>query len=103
MKVMMTDFAKNQIRKTANYIKKEFGHQSKDKFLLEVRQTKCLLETNPYIGSIEPLLADRSTTYYSIVVNHLSKMAYRIMDDHLEVADFWDTRREPKKQAEQTK
>ena len=103
MKVMMTDFAKNQIRKTARFINKEFGRQSKDKFLLEVRQTKCLLETNPYIGSVEPLLADRSTTYYSIVVNHLNKIVYRIMDDYLEVADFWDTRREPKKQAEQTK
>lgn len=103
MKVMMTDFAKNQIRKTARYINKEFGRQSKDKFLLEVHQTKCLLETNPFLGSIEPLLADRPTTYYSIVVNHLSKMVYRIMDDYLEVADFWDTRREPKKQARQTK
>lgn len=30
-------------------------------------------------------------------------MVYRIMDDYLEVADFWDTRREPKKQAGQTK
>ena len=103
MKVMMTDFAKNQIRKTARYINKEFGRQSKDKFLLEVRQTKCLLETNPFLGSIEPLLADRPTTYYSIVVNHLSKMVYRIMDDYLEVADFWDTRRELEKQAGQTK
>lgn len=94
---------KTKFAKTAKYINKEFGHQSKDKFLLEVRQTKCLLETNPYIGSVEPLLADRSTTYYSIVVNHLNKIVYRIMDDYLEVADFWDTRREPKKQAEQTK
>ena len=103
MKVMMTDFAKNQIRKTARYINKEFGRQSKDKFLLEVSQTKCLLETNPFLGSIEPLLADRPTTYYSIVINHLSKMVYRIMDDYLEVADFWDTCREPEKQAGQTK
>lgn len=50
MKVMMTDFAKNQIRKTARYINKEFGRQSKDKFLLEVSQTKCLLETNPFLA-----------------------------------------------------
>ena len=103
MKVMMTGFARKQIRKTAKYINKEFGKRSKDKFLLEVQLTKRLLEANPYLGPKEPLLADRPTTYYSIVISHLNKMVYRIMDDYIEVADFWDTRREPQRQAEQVK
>lgn len=103
MKVMITDFARKQIRKTAKYINREFGKLSKDKFLLEVQHTKRLLEDNPYLGSKELLLAERETTFYSIVVNHLNKMVYRIMDDHIEVDAFWDTRREPKELAKQVK
>ena len=41
--------------------------------------------------------------YRSIVVNHLNKMVYRVLDDYIEIVDFWDTRREPKNQAEQVK
>lgn len=103
MKVMITDFAKQQIRKTAKYINKEFGETSKDDFLLKVKQTKQLLEDNPYLGPIEPLLANRSSAYRSVVVNHLNKMVYRILEEYIEIVDFWDTRREPKKQAEQVK
>jgi Txe/YoeB family toxin of Txe-Axe toxin-antitoxin module len=103
MKVMMTDFARQQVRKTARYINSKFGKTSKDNFLLKVKQTKLFLETNPCLGPIEPLLSDRAMIYRSIVVNHLNKMVYRVLDDYIEIVDFWDTRREPKKQAEQVK
>ena len=59
----------------------------------------CLLESNPHLGAIEPLMAHRAMTYRSIVVNRLSKIVYRIVEDHIEIADFWDTRREPVAQA----
>lgn len=39
----------------------------------------------------------------SIVVNRLNKIVYWINGDVIEIVDFWDTRREPKKQAEQVK
>ena len=103
MKVMMTDFARQQVRKTAKYINKEFGKTSKDDFLLKVKHTKQLLESNPYLGPKEPLLANRASAYRSVVINHLNKMVYRILEEHIEIVDFWDTRREPKKQAEQVK
>ena len=38
-----------------------------------------------------------------VVVNNLNKMVYRIADDTIHIADFWDTRREPQKQAQQLK
>lgn len=56
-------------------------------------------ESNPHLGAIEPLMAHRAMTYRSIVVNRLSKIVYRIVEDHIEIADFWDTRREPVAQA----
>ena len=57
-------------------------------------------ELYPNIGSVEPLLADRSIMYRSYVVNRLNKIVYFVKEDHIEVADFWDVRREPKKLSE---
>lgn len=103
MKVMMTGFARQQIRKTAKYINKAFGKTSKDNFLQQVQRTKRLLEANPYLGSEEPLLADRSSTYHYVLVNRLNKMVYRVLEEYIEIVDLWDTRREPQQQAEQVK
>ena len=33
----------------------------------------------------------------------MNKMVYRITDDCIEIADFWDCRREPKALVEQTR
>jgi len=91
----MTGFAKQQIRETAKYIYAEFGKKSKDSFILKVNQTKHLLETNPCLGPVEPLLSDIPSNYRSIVVGHLNKLIYRILDDHIEISDIWDVRRDP--------
>ena len=58
---------------------------------------------HPNIGSIDPLFDDRPKTYRSIIINGLSKMVYFIDDETIHIVAFWDTRREPKKQAEQVK
>lgn len=99
----MTGFAKQQIRETARYIYVEFGKQSKDDFILKLNQTKQLLEINPCLGPVEPLLSDLSSNYRSIVIGHLNKMIYRILEDHIEISDFWDVRRAPKSLVEQLK
>ena len=99
----MTGFARQQIRETARYIHMSFGKKYSDNFMRKVRQTKQLLAENLNLGPIEPLLTHLPTTYRSIVVNHLTKMVYRILDDHIEIVDFWDVRREPDKLVEQVK
>jgi hypothetical protein len=43
---------------------------------------------------------DCQDMYRSFVVNHLNKIVYRILDDCVEVVDFWDVRREPSALAE---
>ncbi|MBR5910938.1 MAG: type II toxin-antitoxin system RelE/ParE family toxin [Bacteroidales bacterium] len=78
-----------------------FGKQAKDTFMEEVHQTAELLGEQPYLGKIEPYLAHRPVTYRSIVVNRLNKIVYRIDDDAIRIVAFWDTRREPKNQAEE--
>ena len=102
MRVVQTDSAKQQILDTARYIRQEFGKKSKETFLQKVRETRRLLATNPYLGPIEPLLADLPQTYRSVVVGKLNKMVYHIKDNQIEIVDFWDCRREPTKQREQT-
>ena len=87
----------------ANYIRRRFGDDRRDVFLLHVRETTQMLKSHPNLGPVEPLLADRPTTYRSVVIDGLSKLVYFIEDDVIYIAAFWDTRREPKNQAAQAK
>lgn len=89
------DQAEEALGNTAKYIRGQFGQKASDKLLKATYHIGCLLEANPYLGTIEPLLAHRAITYRSIVVNRLNKMVYRILEDRIEIADFWDVRREP--------
>ena len=103
MRVVQSDFAKRQILNTARYIRREFGKKSKESFLQKVRETRRLLADNPYLGPIEPLLADLPQTYRSVVLGNLNKMVYHIEDNLIKVDDFWDCRREPKALADEVK
>lgn len=40
MKVIWMPFAQNEVRKTARYINKEFGKDSRDQFINEVRNSQ---------------------------------------------------------------
>ena len=102
MRVRWNNRSKEQLRKTAAYIRRMFGEKAKEAFLQEVRHTNALLGDNPDMGPAEAFLSDLPSMYRSIVVRHHNKIVYRIVDDHIEVVAFWDTRREPQTQAQQT-
>ena len=95
MKVIWSLQAKENLQNTSNYIRKEFGKISKQKFLDEVLHVAVLLESNPYLGLIEPLLDEAPVEYRSIVVNHINKLVYYIHENTIEIVVLWDTRREP--------
>ena len=103
MKVVWQDIAKVGRQQVSAYIRKEFGTKRAKKFRQEVGETINLLCNAPNIGSIDPLFADRPQTYRSIIIDGLSKMIYRIDGDTIYIAAFWDTRCEPKGQAEKLK
>ena len=103
MRVRWNNQAKIRLRQTANYIRKEFGPQAKVEFMDEVKRTNALLSLNPSLGPRERYLEDMPSKYRSVVVRKHNKIVYRVVDDHIEVVAFWDTRREPKNQAEQVK
>ena len=103
MRVIWHPQAKEVRDQIANYISRQFGRKSKIRFLQEVRETTHLLKSSPDIGSIDPLFANRSKTYRSVIIHGLSKMVYYIDGDTIYIAAFWDTRREPNAQAAQVK
>ena len=95
MKLIVSRLAQLQISQTAGYLKWRNGDESMRKFLSSVRKAKLLLRRHPNIGPTEPLLADRTRSYRSLVVTPYNKFIYTISDDTIEVAAFWDTRRDP--------
>jgi plasmid stabilization system protein ParE len=95
MKIFVSERAERKLHETADYILEHFGQKSRLEFLQEFYHTANLLKNNPYMGVIEPLLAEFSSTYRSFVLKRRNKIIYRIIDDSIEIADLWDCRREP--------
>ena len=90
------------MRQVARYVNKKFGRKARQEFMQRVRDAEKRIATQPNIGQIDPLYADRPLTYRSVIINGLDKLVYRIDDDIIYIVDFWDTRREPVNQASQT-
>ena len=102
MRVRWNKQSKEQLLRTASYIRHEFGQETMNDFMTEMKRTNKLLAKNPYLGSIESLLSDLPIKYRSIVVCKINKIVYRIVENHIEVTALWDTRREPDNQIEKT-
>lgn len=102
MKIIWQESAKAGRRQVSAYIRREFGISRAKKFRQEVDDTAKQLMHSPGIGQIDPLYAHRPLTYRSVIINGLNKMVYRVDGDIIYIVDFWDTRREPIKQREQT-
>lgn len=96
MKVKWCTRARSRWLATGDYIQQQFGIRSRENFILTTAEWIGVLKQMPQIGATEPLLLNRRKTYRSIVINKLSKLIYYIKGDTLYIADFWDTRREPK-------
>ena len=69
----------------------------------EVEQVVTELADMPTMGKLDPLFAHRKQAYRSIIVRRLNKLVYYVKDNTLHVAAFWDVRREPQEQTQQTK
>ena len=102
MRVRWNKQSKEQLLRTASYIRHEFGQNTMDEFMKEVKRTNKLLSKNPNLGQVEPLLANLPIEYHSIIFSSINKIVYRIVDKHIEVVALWDTRREPNNQIVQT-
>lgn len=92
-----------QLHQVEDYVLRDFGERIRKEFMDEVEQAVVALANMPTMGKVDPLFAHRKETYRSIIVRRLNKIVYYVKGNTLYVAAFWDTRREPKGQAAQTK
>ena len=81
MRVEWEEMAESNRDLIGDYIFDSFGYDALEHFYEEVDQTVNLLMLHPNLGPIEPLLADLSHTYRSVVIEILSKLVYRIDED----------------------
>ena len=103
MKIHWHMRAATQLHQVEEYVLLNFGERIRQEFMNEVEQTTYAIADMPTMGKIDPLFAHRKQTYRSIIVRRLNKIVYYVKGDVLHIAAFWDTRREPKAQAIQTK
>lgn len=99
MDIIWADKAFRAWSKTADYILSVWGISSVEQFQKKTEGWQNALAQNPLLGKVEPLLAHRTKTYRSIAISKQNKLIYYIEDKTIIIVDFWDTRREPKKQA----
>lgn len=103
MKIHWHKRASAQLHQIEKYVLRDFGERIRQEFMDEVEQATVSLADMPNMGIIDPLFAHRKQTYRSFIVRKLNKIVYYVKDDTLHIAAFWDTRREPKSQARQTR
>lgn len=99
MKVSWSKRASDAVVRTSLYISYTFGPKASEEFLQEIQHVSELLEENPCLGPVEPLLVQKPQQYRSVVVNHLNKIVYYVKGNTIQISAFWDTRKEPKAQA----
>ena len=103
MKIIWTDSAQQSQDAAADYIFDEFGAMPLLDFYNNLDEIEANLIAFPEMGKVEPLLQDRSKLYRSIVASKYNKIIYFLEDNTIFIVDFWDTRREPKAQADRMK
>lgn len=95
MKVKISERAKYNRNKIADYILCKFGKKALLDFREEYKRTKKLLAEDPGIGSEELNLSDDEHKYQYTVINGLSIMLYRVENETVYIVDMWDTRQQP--------
>ena len=105
MQVTWNKKALDQLDAVMEYGRREFGERTTRRLYTRIMSYEPLLAANPKLGVEEPLLAGRKRAYRSIVVHKLFKLVYYINEPKqvIYIAALWDTRREPRTQAQTTR
>ena len=90
--------------KTLQKINDDFGYHSAFKFRKETTAVIKQLKKFPKSGRHEDLLACADKEYRGLLFSEYNKMIYYIAEAEgaIHIDDIWDTRREPKNQANET-
>ena len=55
-----------------------------------------VLETQPFIGQIEPYLIELNGNHRRIILKNI-KVIYQVIEEYIYITDIFDTRQDPKK------
>lgn len=93
MHVLWSERAYVRRQAIEDYILCSFGFAALMDYVNAVDEWKEIVQKNPNIGAIEPLLEGARKEYRSVVIADLTKCIYYVEDDCIMIADWWDTRR----------
>lgn len=98
MNIELTPKAKKRQFEIILYSKEHFGINITLHFIEKIEHTISLLINNPYMGTIEPLLAHRKEGFRYIPI-HPYKMIYYIdeSDETIYIVTFFNTWQQPDK------
>ena len=96
MNIIITNPAKNSLRKLYNYYKRNASIKLAEKIKLELIASITNLETYPYMGQVEEHLASFDLGHRYLVNGHY-KIIYRIEKERIYITDFFDSRQDPSK------
>ena len=94
-KIAWSDRAEGAYGIIIDYVADEFGATRAKRYMKEVYETVDKLPENPKMGQIEPLLEGSRYEFRRLIIGHLTKIIYRVSEEHIEIADVWDTRKSP--------
>lgn len=81
-----------------------FGERIAIRFYRQLSDYEKRLSKNPLLGAPEPLLQNRKRNYRGLIIHDHFKLIYYITNKGIiQIADMWDTRREPAKLAKRIK
>lgn len=104
-KVTWDELARQNQRDILAYGTQIWGRNTARKMRLHIKAEVKRLAQSPLIGKVEPLLAGRSFQFRGLVIHEHYKLIYHYDEatETLRIAALWDTRREPRAQADNTK
>lgn len=94
--VIWTKKASGQFERAVKYIFKEQGFYYADIVRVKILQTTALLERQPLIGAIEPLLTHKNYEYRFLLVWSY-KIIYRTTKEKVIISRVFHTSRNPKR------
>jgi plasmid stabilization system protein ParE len=93
-RIFWTEFATNQLEQVFDYYKYKAGIKVAKKIVLQIVDRTILLETNPLIGTKEPLLENRKNEYRYLVEGNY-KIIYFIEEKNIKISSIFDCRQNP--------
>ncbi len=97
MNVLITDPAKNQLKKIYHYFRRKGNGKKGREIRKSVLEKAKLLRDNPFLGQVEEELASMGLGHRYLVVKPNYKIIYLVAEPTIFITDIFDTRQDPTK------